>query len=101
MVIPEQVGRLQVPMKDRVVLPDESERYLVVEVLAFPTHFLMRLGEQTHRLATAVTSLLAPQHQSLSPLESAFRDVEDAQIGDLAAIGGDVDGDRQPESINE
>src|SRR5215831_13414012 len=83
----KHIGRLQVLVVDRVVLPDESERFLVVEVLRRPTHLLMRLGKQPPRLTPAVAVLHPSRHPSLRPLEIAFRDAEDARVGDLAAIG--------------
>jgi hypothetical protein len=60
MMVPEQVGRPQVLVIDRVVLPDEYQCRLVVEVLPLPTHRLMRLRKQLHGLAAPVAPLLAP-----------------------------------------
>ena len=44
-VVPDQVGRLQVLMIDRVVCAHQGKRRLMVEVLSLATHFLMRFRQ--------------------------------------------------------
>jgi hypothetical protein len=58
-MVPEHVGRLQVLVIDRVVLPNQRQRCLVMEVCSLASHLLVRFGEQLDRLAPTVTSLLA------------------------------------------
>jgi hypothetical protein len=46
-----QMGDLQVFVRDRVELPDQAERHLVVEILPLASHRLMRFGEQHNDMA--------------------------------------------------
>jgi hypothetical protein len=46
-VIPNQVGRLQVLVRDGVVLARQGERRLVVTVLSLTAHSLMRLRQRS------------------------------------------------------
>jgi hypothetical protein len=72
MVILEHVGRLQVFVINCVVLTNQLERCLVMEVLPLALHFLMRLGEQCHRLAPTCAAFLAARNTPLRGLQRAF-----------------------------
>jgi hypothetical protein len=60
MVVPDHIGRLQVLMRDHVVLTHQRERRLVVKVLPLAPDLLVRLGQQYDRLAPAIAPFLAP-----------------------------------------
>src|SRR6516165_5711314 len=86
-MILEHVGRLQVLMIDHVVLTHERERRLVMKILPLTSYFLMRLGEQYHCLAPAMTPFLAARDTTLRGLERAFRLAIPARREDARAIG--------------
>jgi hypothetical protein len=85
-VVPEHVGRLYVFMIDRVIGADERERRFVVEVLALPSHRLMRLGKECYRFASTVTTTLPPSDPPLGSRERAFRLPVPSRIEDTCAI---------------
>ena len=87
MVILDHVGRLQVFMIDRVAGLDQAERRLVVEVLALAFHLQVCLGQQLHRLASAVAALRAPGHAPLQPFQVLLGLVIAGGGEDVLAIG--------------
>jgi hypothetical protein len=86
-VIPDQVGRLQVFMINGVVLADERQRRLMVEVRTCATHPLMRSGKQVDRLAPAVAAFDPPGDASLRTLQIHFGHTEDTLVGNLTPVG--------------
>src|SRR5260221_8354590 len=79
-VVPHQVGHLQVFVIDRVVLPDQRKRLLMMEVLPYPADRLMGLRQELDRLAPAMAALLAPRHAALGSPQVQFGDAEDARV---------------------
>jgi hypothetical protein len=62
LVVLEPIGRLEVFVIDRIVLTHAHERRLVVQVLPLALYLLMRLGEQCHRLTSALAALRATRN---------------------------------------
>src|SRR5262245_4455438 len=84
-----QVGRLDRLDVDRVVGAHQRKRGLVVEVGSLSAYVLVRARQHPHRLATAVTPLLAARDALLGLLERAFRSAVVAGIRDRLAIRRD------------
>ncbi len=58
-----------------------------MEVVPLVADVLMRLGEELHRLASAVAALLPPRDAPLGALECHLGHTEDTRVGDWAPIG--------------
>jgi hypothetical protein len=59
MVVLEQIGRLQIFVRDRIVLADNGKRCLLVEVSALALHLQVLLRQQYGRFPATAASLLA------------------------------------------
>jgi hypothetical protein len=81
-VIPEQVGRLQVFVRDRVVPTHERARRRVVDVRSCPPRPLMRAGEQADCLAPAVAAFDATGDAPLRPPQVPLGHPDEAWGGD-------------------
>src|SRR5215469_15528791 len=86
-MVPEQVGRLQVFVRDRVVRAHQTERRLVLAVCSRALYPLMCASEQVDRLPAPVTALLAAADPALCTREVHLCDSDDARMDDLAAVG--------------
>ena len=86
-VILDQVGRLHVFVRDRVVLPDQGERRLVVEVGALALDLQRCLGEQPYRFAPPVAPHLASRDPALCHLERPLCLALPAGMQDALASG--------------
>src|SRR5215469_12651242 len=88
-VVPDQVGHRQVFQIDRVVLPHQEERRLVVEVVPLPTDLLVLLRQELHRFAAAPAALLAARHPALGLLQLPLGSAIMARILDDVALSRD------------
>ena len=79
-------GGLEVLVIDRVVLLNELEGYLMVGVLPLSPHLLMRLGQQGHRFASAMTPTFPPSDPPLGCLEGALRFAIPARMKDAGPV---------------
>ena len=85
-VIPEQVGRLQIFMIDRVILSHERQRRLVVKILPLTLHLLMRLGKQRHGFPAPIAAFLAASDSSLRSFERPLNLALPTRMEDARAI---------------
>jgi hypothetical protein len=85
-VILEQVGRLQLFVIDRIVLPHQRQRRLMVKILPLTAHLLVRLRQQRHGFAPALAPFLAPTHPALGGLERALGLAIPSRVKDAHAI---------------
>jgi hypothetical protein len=76
------VGRLQVFVLDRVVLPHQRARGLVVAVHPCPPHPLLRAGEQVDCRAPPVAACDPSPDAPLRTLQVPLRHPQDAYVGD-------------------
>src|SRR5262249_45628700 len=86
-VILHHVADLQIFVIDRVVRAHQTERRLVVEVLALAAHRLVRLRQQFHRLAPAMAALLARGYPALARRQVPLRLAKAARVVDHGPIG--------------
>src|SRR5260370_11716709 len=74
-------------MRAGVVLLDQYQRGLLVNIAALTLHRKGLLGQQPHRFAPAVASLLPTGDAPLGELQVHLGDADDTWVGELAAIG--------------
>ena len=72
MVVPDHVGRLQVFVGNAIIGAHQLCRFLVMEIAPLVGDVLMCLGEQLHRLRTAVAPLLAARNTPLAAAQVRF-----------------------------